>query len=188
MAINHFMELTVNAELKEKWVAVRNRIVKNVRTHPSDFDENQIFYHGGTAIAIEADILSKEEIKISNDKMLENVKAAQAPSIELTLYPVYPAGFFKNPGMVPYGYQNGGDWTWFGGRMIQQLIRNGFVTEAYEEARPMFERVVRNNGFYEWYTVDGKPTGSGSFRGEAGVLAKAIEMFRQWAVEQQSEK
>jgi hypothetical protein len=38
----------------------------------------------------------------------------------LTISPPYPAGFFKNPSMVPYGYQNGGDWCWFGGRMIQQ--------------------------------------------------------------------
>ena len=83
--------------------------------------------------------------------------------------------------MYPYGYQNGGDWTWFGARMIQQLIRNGFVEEAYKEALPMFERVVKNNGFYEWYAVDGKPSGSGTFRGEAGVLFKVIEEFRTWA-------
>lgn len=35
-------------------------------------------------------------------------------------FPPYPEGFFQNKGMYPYGYQNGGDWTWFGARMIQQ--------------------------------------------------------------------
>ena len=76
-----------------------------------------------------------------------------------------------------YSYQNGGDWTWFGGRMIQQLIKYGFVQEAYEQIQPMVKRVKDNNGFYEWYSVDNKPRGSGTFRGEAGVLYTAIGMF-----------
>ena len=59
--------------------------------------------------------------------------------------------------MVPYGYQNGGDWTWFGARMIQQLVINGFVQEAYEQLLPMTDRVVRDNGFFEWYSLDNKP-------------------------------
>jgi hypothetical protein len=45
----------------------------------------------------------------------------------------------------------------------------------------MFERVIRNKGFYEWYARDGKPMGSGTFRGEAGVLYRVIKMFREWA-------
>jgi len=85
---------------------------------------------------------------------------------------------FKNPAMHPYGYQNGGDWTWFGGRMIQQLIRNGFVEEAYEHLRPMLERVVANDGFFEWYTMDNQPRGAGLFKGEAGVLYDAVQMLK----------
>lgn len=54
--------------------------------------------------------------------MLANVKAAGAGSIGLTLYPPYPDWAFENEGMYPYGYQNGGDWTWFGGRMVQELV------------------------------------------------------------------
>ena len=65
--------------------------------------------------------------------------------------------------------------------MIQQLIQNGFVEEAYQEMIPMVERVKKNNGFYEWYSVDNKPRGSGQFRGSAGVLGKAIVMIQQWA-------
>jgi hypothetical protein len=81
--------------------------------------------------------------------------------------------------MYPYGYQNGGDWTWFGGRMIQQLVRYGMTAEAYEHLTPMIKRVKDNNGFFEWYTVDNKPEGSGTFRGEAGVLYKAITMLEE---------
>lgn len=204
IAINHYLDLTDNVESKKHWTEVRDNVKQNVRKYlwdakaqkfiphiyldqspfPADFNENAIYYHGGTAMAIEAGLLSKEEIKVSNDAMLANVKASGAPSIGLTVYPPYPDGFFQNKGMYPYGYQNGGDWTWFGARMIQQLIRNGFVQEAFDEVRPMLERVVNNKGFYEWYAVDGTPSGSGTFRGEAGVLHKAIEDFRTWAKQQ----
>lgn len=197
IALENLMEIL--PATKEKWQPVHQQIFDNCRKHlwdevsqkfiphiylddspfPDDFDENEIYYHGGTAVAIEAGLLSKEEIKTSIRKMVENVKASGAGSIGLTMYPPYPEGFFKNKGMYPYGYQNGGDWTWFGGRMIQQLIRNGFVEEAYEHIQPMVKRVKDNNGFYEWYTVNNEPKGSGTFRGEAGVLWKAIQLFEE---------
>jgi glycogen debranching enzyme len=199
IALDNYMELV--PQKKEKWQPVRNQIAGNCRKYlwdetnqkfiphlylngspfPNDFNENEIFYHGGTAVSIEAGLLSKEEIKISLEKIVANVKASGAGSIGLTMYPPYPEGFFKNKSMYPYGYQNGGDWTWFGGRMIQQLIKNGFVEEAYREMLPMVKRVKENNGFFEWYTVDNKPNGSGTFRGSAGVLYKAIQQFETFA-------
>ena len=197
IALNHFIELTDRPEAKERWAKVRDDIKVNTRKYlwdeakqkfiphiylkdspfPSDFDENSIYYHGGTAMAIEAGLLSKEEIAAANATMVANVKASGAPTIGLTLYPPYPEGFFQNKGMYPYGYQNGGDWTWFGGRMIQQLILNGFVEEAYQEINPMINRVIKNNGFYEWYGMGNIPSGSGNFKGSAGVLAKAIHLL-----------
>jgi len=48
--------------------------------------------------------------------------------------------------------------------MIQQLIRYGFMKEAYGQMQPMVKRVVNNNGFFEWYSVNNKPRGSGTFR------------------------
>jgi hypothetical protein len=169
--------------MKYLWDKEKNKFIPHIYLNgspfPEDFDENQIFYHGGTAVAIEAGLLTPEEIKISLDKMVENVKASGAGSIGLTMYPPYPEGYFKNKGMYPYGYQNGGDWTWFGGRMIQQLVRYGMTAEAYEHLTPMIKRVKDNNGFFEWYTVDNKPEGSGTFRGEAGVLYKAITMLEE---------
>jgi len=199
IALDNFMEMV--PQKKIQWQPVRDKIAQNTRTHlwdgvnqkfiphiylngspfPADWDENQVYYHGGTAVAIEAGLLSKEEIKISLDKMVANVKASGAGSIGLTMYPPYPEGFFKGKGMYPYGYQNGGDWTWFGARMIQQLIKNGFYEEAYREIQPMVKRVKDNNGFYEWYSVKNEPRGSGTFRGEAGVLYKAIVMFEEFS-------
>lgn len=175
--------LAVNAR-KYLWDANLNKVIPHIYLEESPidgFDENSIYYHGGTAIAIEAGLLSNSEIEIVNRQMVENVKNAGAMSIGLTLYPPYPDNFFRGGMSKAYIYQNGGDWTWFGGRMIQQLIRNGFVEEAYCEVRPMIDRVVKNKGFYEWYHNDGTPSGSGQFRGSAGTLAKSIEMFREWA-------
>ena len=45
----------------------------------------------------------------------------------------------------------------------------------------MIDRVIANDRFYEWYGIDGKPQGSGDFRGEAGVLARAVTMLHEWA-------
>ena len=58
--------------------------------------------------------------------------------------------------------------------MVIQLVRNGFISEAQEAIQPMLERVIKNKGFYEWYTPDNQPKGSSSFRGEAGVLWTAL--------------
>ncbi len=201
IALDNLMELI--PETKKKWQTIRDQVANNTRKHlwdeeeqkfiphiylngspfPEDFNEDEVYYHGGTAVAIEAGLLSKDEIKISLNKMLANVKACGAGSIGLTLYPPYPEDSFKNPSMYPYGYQNGGDWTWFGGRMIQQLLNFGFVDEAYENLQPMVKRVKDNDGFYEWYTVENEAKGSGTFRGSAGVLYTAIRMLEQYSEE-----
>lgn len=179
-------EIATNTR-KYLWDTKRNKIIPHVYLDKTpdlgDFDENDVHYHGGTAIAIEAGLLTKEEIAIVNAQMLENVRLSGMPSIGLTLYPPYPDGFFHGSMAKPYIYQNGGDWTWFGGRMIQQLIANGFIEEAYNEITPMIDRVIKNNGFFEWYGQGGVPSGSGHFKGSAGVLCKAIEMFNDWAKE-----
>jgi len=201
IALDNMMEMLPKKRLK--WQPLRDQLAENSRKYlwdeenqkfiphiylekgspfPDDFDENQIYYFGGTAVAIEAGLLSKDEIKTSLEEMVNRVKQAGAASIGLTLYPPYPDGYFANQIMNPeYSYQNGGDWTWFGGRMIQQLIRYGFIEEAYEQIQPMVKRVKDNDGFYEWYTVDNKPKGSGTFRGSAGVLYKAILMLEEYA-------
>ena len=203
IALNYMDEMTADEADKIRWKELRQHIADNVRKHlwdtqrqkfiphiyidnspiPEGFNELDVHYHGGTAIAIEAGLLSPEEIATVNAQMVENVRLSGMPSIGLTLYPTYPDGFFHGGMAKSYLYQNGGDWTWFGGRMIQQLIANGMVKEAYEEVRPMIDRVIKNDGFYEWYGMGGVPSGSGHFKGSAGVLAKAIEMFNEWAEE-----
>jgi glycogen debranching enzyme len=149
---------------------------------PANFDERPIYYHGGTAVAIEAGLLSREEVATALARMQANVRAAGAATIGLTMYPAYPEGLFQNPILsTPYTYQNGGDWTWFGARMVRQLIRHGMIAEACAALSPMLDRVLKNNGFYEWYTLDNQPRGSGTYRGSAGVLYAAISDLQAWA-------
>jgi hypothetical protein len=170
------------------WDVERQKFIPHIYLQgspfPESFDERAVYYHGGTAVAIEAGLLSRDEIVDALRQMRANVRAAGASSIGLTLYPVYPEGAFRNPSMRPFSYQNGGDWSWFGGRMVQQLIRHGLVAEAYEELRPMTARVIRHGDFYEWWTRDNRPRGSGKFRGSAGVLGLAIEQLTAWARQQ----
>lgn len=205
IAIDDFIGAGVlDASRTAHWAEIRTSVAANVRKHlwdaerekfiphvylagspfPSDFDENEIYYHGGTAVAIQAGLLSQAEVVQALEKMRANVKAAGAATIGLTMYPAYPEGFFMNPILTkPYTYQNGGDWTWFGARMIRELIRHGLVGEAAAELSPMLDRVIKNEGFYEWYSLENEPRGSGTYRGSAGVLYAAINDLEAWARE-----
>ncbi len=207
IAMNDYLQL-VGDDAHANWQSARDRLRANIRKYlwdemnqkfiphvylagspfPKDFNENAIYYHGGTAVAIEAGLLSRREVEQALARMEEDVRLAGASTIGLTIYPPYPLGYFKNPQLtVPYTYQNGGDWTWFGGRMIQQLVRFGFIEEAYRNLKPMAERVQRVKDFYEWWTRDNQPRGSARFRGSAGVLGLAIKRLRGWAKQFASE-
>ncbi len=198
IAVDNYLSLVDDKEQIARWQQIATTFRKNVRQHLWDgvnnkyiphiylngspfadsIDERAIHYHGGTAVAIEAGLHTPEEVLALYQTMERNRLAAHAGTIGLTLHPTYPAGAFLNEGMHPYGYQNGGDWTWFGARMIRQLVRYGYYDEAYKSLEPMVDRVLKNNGFFEWWTPDGQPKGSGSFRGSAGVLWDAIRDLR----------
>lgn len=205
IAINDFLAMKpASYKTTEDWAATGRRIKENVRKHlwqtgaqkyiphlylngspfkPS-FKENQILYTGGSACAILAGFHTPKEIAAINKQMVDAAAKEKFATIGITVYPPYPAEEFPN--MHPYVYQNAGDWTWFGGRMIQALIANGFIKEAIDELNPIIERTIARKGFYEWYDVrTGEPKGSGDFRGEAGVLFDTIIMLREWAAKHQ---
>ena len=203
LAINDYLELLGPGSPEvARWTKTRGKLKHNIRKFlwdekkqkfiphvylagspfPADFDENAINYHGGTAVAIEAGLLTPKETANSLKRMDDDVRDAHAATIGLTMYPAYPLGYFHNPQMTaPYTYQNGGDWTWFGGRMVQDLIDEEDIADAYREIRPMIDRVVRVGGFYEWWTPDNQPRGSAGFRGSAGVLGRDIDLLEAWA-------
>ena len=83
IAISNYVSLDPKA--KTRWNKVHQDVSEKIRTHlwdkrrqkfiphiyldgspfPKDFDEHQLYYHGGTTVAIQAGLLSREEIAVS---------------------------------------------------------------------------------------------------------------------------
>lgn len=201
-AISAFMKFsTPSYKPREDWKSIQQKLVQQVRKHlwdsstkkyiphiylngspfSKEFDEKKLLYSGGSICAVLAGFNSKSEVYEIYKQLNDASKKEKHATIGLTVHPPYPIEEFPNMG--PYIYQNGGDWTWFGGRMINGLIQYGYPEYAYEVLIPMLDRVLINKGFYEWYDVrTGKPHGSGDFRGEAGVLLDAIHSIKKWAM------
>jgi hypothetical protein len=151
---------------------------------PSNLDENAIYLHGGTTVAIEAGLLTDEEAAGAFQHMIQNRVDADAFTIGLTVYPPYPAGIFKNDIIrKPYTYQNGGDWLWFGARTVQQMLVHRQLDDAYREFSRMIDLVICHDDFHEWYRRDGAGMGAAGFRGAAGQMYLAIKAFRTWAAQ-----
>ncbi len=111
IALENMAGFTGNTEEKEGWIKMQRDIISNIRLHlwdaskgkfiphvyidaspfPEEFKENEIHYHGGTTIAMEAGVLKQEEIGRILSHMKKNVELSGAPSIGLTLYPPYPS-------------------------------------------------------------------------------------------------
>ena len=148
---------------------------------PPSFAEWSIRCHGSLAVAAQAGILTTDEMRRAHRAMSDDVTAVAAAggrmTVGLTLYPPYPKATLPNLSiMAPFTYQNGGDWTWFGGRWVSALVAHNLLHEAADAVAPMAARVLGHGGhFYEWYDFHGQPQGSGKFHGSAGVLGKAIK-------------
>jgi hypothetical protein len=148
---------------------------------PTSFNEAAVEDFGGTAVAIQASLLNNQQIESTLAIMNADVKAAGAQSIGLDVWPTYPSTSFlypSHPGLMdPGSYQNGGQWTWFGARMIQGLLACGDIADAFQEVKPMVAEVLHSGGFYEWTTLSGQPKGSAGYRGAAGELGLALEQM-----------
>ncbi len=185
------------------WQEVADQVKKNVRRHlwmkdlqkykphiylngspfSKTFAEDKILYTGGTVCAVLASFNTAAEVAAINRQMVAAAAKEKHATIGITVYPPYPTAEFPN--MPAYTYQNGGDWTWFGGRMVGALVDFGLAKEAYSALVPMLDRTIAKKGFFEWYDVQtGEPKGSGEFRGEAGVLYDNITQLKQWATAQ----
>jgi hypothetical protein len=150
---------------------------------PQNFDESHIYFQGGTIVAIQAGLLEPADVTRAFEKMIRNKTDSGSGTVGVSLYPAYPAGFFQNKVWMgtEYFYQNGGDWPWFGARIVQQMVAYGQVQTAYRELGPMLDRILRDGAFFEWYSRDGAPMGSGDFRGSAAQIAKSVDMLEAWA-------
>jgi hypothetical protein len=175
---------------KHLWDAGRQKFRPHVyldkgSPFPADYDESPIFFHGGTAMAMLAGLLTREEARACAVRMVQNVADAGARTVGITIWPLYNVPGMPNTNYhVPFVYQNGGDWPWWGGRVPQGLLSCGLPEEAYATLHPIVEMIETHDGFFEWHAPDGTPHGSNTFRGAAGVVGCAIEQLRSWAADQ----
>ncbi len=139
-----------------------------------DFDENDIFAMGGNAQAVVSGLADPQQAQRIIETALERQEALEVSTISGTLLPPYPAGTYRH-GLLddPFEYQNGGQWDWFGGRLIRAMYENGFSTQATEKLLEIIQKNIANRGFFEWDNRKGVGRGSDIFCGSAGVLAKA---------------
>jgi hypothetical protein len=201
IALRDYIELTGDED--GTFTSILERTRTNIRKHlwdgekfmahlylekgspfPASFDESAVFYHGGTAVAIEADLLDRDEVLRSLRRMREDVAKSGAQTVGLNQYPPYPDGLFQNPAQSkPYTYQNAGDWPWFGARIVRQALRLGLVDQAYFDFLPMVHLFLKDNNIYEWYSPAGVGFGSPHFRGAAGQVLLAINELKSWAAQ-----
>ena len=154
------------------------RVHIHLGTWRHDLDESSIFAMGGNAQAMISGLAGGPgEGKRSRiiEQALSRQKEFGVSTISGSLLPPYPKGFFRHPALdEPYEYQNGGQWDWFGGRLVLAMFESGFSREAREKLIEIVRKDVANGGLFEWDTKDGAGRGSDFYSGSAGSLARAL--------------
>ena len=149
------------------------RVHDHLRLWGHEFDEGSVFAMGGNAQAMISGLADRPPRII--EEALARQKEYGVSTISGSLLPPYPAGFFKHPALdEPYEYQNGGQWDWFGGKLVLAMFASGFSREAREKLVEIARKNIANGGLYEWDTKDGRGRGSDFFSGSAGSLTRAL--------------
>lgn len=165
-----------------KWLWQEDKGFYRVHIHAGpwrhDIDEDNIFAMGGNAQAMISGLAGgpgDDKRRRIIEQALARQKEFGVSTISGSLLPPYPAGFFKHPALdEPYEYQNGGQWDWFGARLVLAMFESGFAREAREKLLEIARKDIANSGLYEWDTKDGAGRGSDFYSGSAGSLARAL--------------
>jgi len=166
-------------ENTDRWLWQEERGFYRVHLHLDefrhDFDEDNIFAMGGNTQAILSGLAREEKSSRIITEALRRQSLYGLSTISGTLLPPYPQHTFKHP-MVddPYEYQNGGQWDWFGGKLIFAMFEHGFSSLAQEKLAEILRKNLANRSFFEWDSREGIGQGNGYFCGSAGSLSKAI--------------
>lgn len=140
-----------------------------------EIDEDDLFAMGGNVHAVRAGITDDEKAARILGAALERQARFGVSTASGVLLPPYPAGFFKHPGLdEPYEYQNGGQWDWFGGKLVLEMFGRGMARTARAKLLEVAAKNVANLGLHEWEAKDGAPRGSDFYSGSAGSLALAL--------------
>jgi hypothetical protein len=140
-----------------------------------DFDEDAMFAMGGNAVAIASGLAGPDKKRRIFEEALRRQAAYKISTVGGAILPPYPKGVFRHPMMDdPFEYQNGGQWDWFGGRLVDRMFRDGRAADARAKLLEIARKAIANNGLYEWDNPDGVGRGSDFYSGSAGVLAGAL--------------
>lgn len=138
-------------------------------------DDASFFALGSNALAIQSGVADDKKAARIFENAIALQKKYNFTTISGVLHPPYPEGFFIHPAITkPYTYQNGGQWDWFGGRLILQEFLHGYSDNAYTHLLEIAQKAGKNGGLYEWDTPDGKGMGSAQLAGSAGALSGAL--------------
>jgi len=166
----------------DKWLWQKDKGFYRVHIHAGpwqhDLDESSIFAMGGNAQAMISGLAGGpgegKRRRIIEQAMLRQ-KEFGVSTISGSLLPPYPKDFFRHPALdEPYEYQNGGQWDWFGGRLVLAMFESGFSREAREKLIEIGRKDIVNGGLFEWDMKDGAGRGSDFYSGSAGSLARAL--------------
>ncbi|MGQ9471281.1 MAG: MGH1-like glycoside hydrolase domain-containing protein [Candidatus Aminicenantales bacterium] len=151
------------------------RVHRHVDSSSHGFPEDDIFAMGGNTQAILSGLATAEQARQIIQEALRRQQAFGMSTISGSLLPPYPDGFFNHPMMdQAYEYQNGGQWDWFGGRLIAAMYEFGFSEAATRSLLDVARKNLERGGFYEWDTREGHGRGSQNYAGSAGALALAL--------------
>jgi len=144
-------------------------------TYHHAFDEDSLFAMGGNVEAVLSGLADETKSKRILEQALARQKAHGVSTVSGSLLPPYPRGTYKHPLVdEPYEYQNGGQWDWFGGRLVLALYQNGFSRLATDKLLEIAAKNLANGGLFEWDDKNGAGRGSDFFTGSAGSLARAL--------------
>jgi hypothetical protein len=151
------------------------RVHVHLKDWPHAFAEDDMFAMGGNAQAIVSGLADRRQAENIIETALARQERFHVSTIGGSLLPPYPPGFFKHPQMdEAYEYQNGGQWDWFGGRLILGMFENGFARDGLAKLVEIIRKDLGNDGLYEWDARDGSGRGSDFYAGSAGSLARAL--------------
>ena len=138
-------------------------------------DDSGVFATGGNAVALLSGIGDEGRARRIIAAAVSRRKRYGVSTIAGTLLPPYRAGLFAHPALRdPWSYQNGGQWDWFGARLVLAAFERGQSALARRWLGELAQKAERNKGLHEWHTRDGEGRGSPTYAGSAGALAAAV--------------
>ncbi len=142
---------------------------------PANFDDSNMFAMGGNAMAVLSGVADDKQAQSIFNIAETRQRGFGVSTISGALLPPFPRGFFKHPAVSEeYVYQNGGQWDWFGARLLLAEFEQGESDNAYRSLIQIAQKISTNKGLYEWHTKTGEGRGSKDYAGNAGVLAAAV--------------